>query len=145
MTRQKRSFAARTRRRAERSHVYSDRPHLCIITLDMQRLARFSPLQTRLSWLPFAIGIVVGAGIAPKLLLRSGPATSPPSMQSCAIGVFWFSTIAVAGGSWTLKASAILLVALGVGLGTTSLMQAAVYGVAPDRAGMASALLNTAQ
>src|SRR5690606_31694372 len=42
-------------------------------------------------------------------------------------------------------APAMVLIAVGFGLGTIALTQAAVYGVASDRAGIASALLNSAQ
>ncbi|HWV50159.1 MAG TPA: MFS transporter [Microbacterium sp.] len=117
-----------------------------VITLYMQQLAGFSPLRTGLSWLPFAIGIIAGAGIAPKLLMKVGPRyVAALGALLGAIGAFWFSTITVEPAYWTLMAPAMLLIAFGFGLGTIALTQAAVYGVAPDRAGIASALLNTAQ
>lgn len=117
-----------------------------VITLYMQQLAGFSPLRTGLSWLPFAIGIIAGAGIAPKLLMKTGPRyVAALGALLGAAGAFWFSTITVEPAYWTLMAPAMLLIALGFGLGTIALTQAAVYGVASDRAGIASALLNTAQ
>ena len=42
-------------------------------------------------------------------------------------------------------APAMLLIALGFGLGTIALTQAAIYDVESDRAGIAAALLNSAQ
>jgi len=117
-----------------------------LITLYMQQIAGFSPLRTGLSWLPFAVGIILGAGIAPKLLLKTGPRyVVALGALLAAGGAFWFSALAVDSSYWTLMAPAMLLVAIGFGLGTIALTQAAVYGVASDRAGIASALLNSSQ
>ena len=46
---------------------------------------------------------------------------------------------------WLHLAPAMLLLALGFGLGVIALTQAAVYRTDPDKAGIASALLNSAQ
>jgi MFS family permease len=117
-----------------------------VITLYMQQLANFSPLRTGLSWLPFAAGIIVGAGIAPKLLMMTGPRyVAALGALLGAVGALWFSTITLEPNYWTQMAPAMLLIALGFGIGTIALTQAAVYGVAPDRAGIAAALLNTGQ
>ncbi|WP_169253637.1 MFS transporter [Brevibacterium sp. 'Marine'] len=117
-----------------------------VITLYMQEVAGFSPLHAGLAWLPFAFGIVLGAGIAPKLLIRTAPRyVATLGALLGAGGVFWFSWIEVEASYWTLMAPAMVLIAVGFGLGTIALTQAAVYGVASDRAGIASALLNSAQ
>ncbi|NYI78098.1 MFS transporter [Nocardioides panzhihuensis] len=117
-----------------------------VITLYMQEVVDFSPLQTGLTWLPFALGIVLGAGTAPKLLMKIAPRyVAALGALLGAGGAFWFSTISVEPSYWTLMAPAMVLIALGFGLGTIALTQAAVYGVAADRAGIASALLNSAQ
>lgn len=117
-----------------------------IITLYMQQVAHVTPLNTGLSWLPFAAGIILGAGIAPKLLLKVAPRyVAALGALLGAAGAFWFSTITVEFNYWALTAPAMLLVALGFGLGVIALTQAAVYGVASDQAGVASALLNSAQ
>ena len=55
------------------------------------------------------------------------------------------STISVGTGYWTHLAPAMLVLALGFGLGVMALTQAAVYNVDPNEAGVASALLNSAQ
>ena len=41
-----------------------------LLTLYMQHIERFSPLATGLAWLPFGAGLVLGAGISSKLVLR---------------------------------------------------------------------------
>jgi len=117
-----------------------------IITLYLQEVRQFSPLATGLSWLPFAVGIVLGAGVAPKLLLKIAPRwVAALGGLLAAVGALWFSRITVATGYWTGMAPAMLVIALGFGLGVMALTQAAVYGVDADKAGIASALLNSAQ
>lgn len=114
-------------------------------TLYMQQVADFSPLRTGLSWLPFAVGIILGAGIAPKLLLKTPRYIAALGARLGAGSALWFSTITIEPSYWTLMAPTMLLIALGFGLGAIALTQAAFYGVASDRAGIASALLNSAQ
>lgn len=117
-----------------------------VITLYLQQVQRLSPLQAGLAWLPFALGLVIGAGAAPKLLLRLAPRhVAAVGALLSAAAAFWFSTLDVETGYWPHLAPAMLVLALGFGLGVIALTQAAVHRVEPDKAGIASALLNTAQ
>ena len=117
-----------------------------VITLYLQEVRGFSPLITGLSWLPFAVGIVLGAGIAPKLLVKLAPRwVAATGALLAASGTVWFSFIGLESGYWLHLAPAMLIVAFGFGIGVISLTQAAVYGVSADKAGIASALLNSAQ
>jgi MFS family permease len=96
--------------------------------------------------LPFAAGIVVGAGLAPKLLLRLGPRyIAALGALLGAAAAFWLSTITVQATYWVDLAPAMFLLAVGFGAAAVTLTQAAVYRVDPDKAGIASALLNSAQ
>lgn len=117
-----------------------------VITLYLQQVREFSPLRTGISWLPFALGIVVGAAIAPQLLQKIGPRyIAGTAALVSAGGALWFSFISTDTGYWTGMAPAMFLVALGFGIGSITLTQAAVYRVDPDKSGIASALLNTSQ
>lgn len=117
-----------------------------VITLYLQDVRGFGPLITGLFWLPFAVGIVMGAGIAPKLLVKIAPRwVAALGAFLGAGGALWFSFIGLESGYWLHLAPAMLIVALGFGLGVIALTQAAVYGVDADKAGIASALLNSAQ
>lgn len=117
-----------------------------VITLHLQQVQGFTPLQTGAAWLPFAIGIVLGAGTAPKLLLQLGPRHVAALGALLSAGAaLWFSTLTVDTSYWTHLAPAMFILALGFGLGVMALTQAAVYHVDPDKAGIASALLNSAQ
>ena len=117
-----------------------------VITLYLQQVQQYSPLQTGAGWLPFAAGLVVGAGSAPKLLNRATPRfiTAVGALLS-ALAAFWFSFIQVDTSYWLHLAPAMFVLALGFGLGVIALTQAAVYHTESHEAGIASALLNSAQ
>ncbi|WP_418606832.1 MFS transporter [Georgenia sp. SUBG003] len=117
-----------------------------VLTLHLQQVQQLSPLQTGAAWLPFAVGIVVGAGLAPKLLLLFPPryvAASGALLSAAA--AFWLSMLSVDTSYWSHLAPAMFVLALGFGLDAIALTQAAVYRVDPGQAGIASALLNSAQ
>jgi hypothetical protein len=57
----------------------------------------------------------------------------------------WFSFIQVDSNYWLHLAPAMFVLALGFGLGVIAMTQAAVYHTQPHEAGIASALLNSAQ
>lgn len=117
-----------------------------VITLYLQQVQQYSPLQTGVGWLPFAAGLVAGAGSAPQLLNRTAPRfVAAAGALLSALGVFWFSFIQVNTSYWLHLAPAMFVLALGFGLGVIALTQAAVYHTGPKEAGIASALLNSAQ
>ena len=117
-----------------------------VITLYLQQVQQFSPLQTGAAWLPFAAGLILGAGSAPKLLLKIAPRlVAATGALLSAVAALWFSTIAEDASYWLHLAPAMFVLALGFGLGVIALTQAAVYHVDQDKAGIASALLNSAQ
>ncbi|EHR61387.1 MFS transporter [Saccharomonospora cyanea] len=119
---------------------------LYVITLYLQKVQQFSPMQTGAAWLPFAAGLVLGAGIAPKLLLRAAPRlVAALGALLSAAAAFWFSTITVDTGYWLPLAPAMFVLGFGFVSGVLALTQAAVYRVDTDKAGIASALLNSAQ
>lgn len=119
-----------------------------VITLYLQQVQHYSPLQTGLSWLPFAAGIIVGAGGAPKLLNKVAPRViAAGGALLSAAAAFWFSYIQADTSYWLHLAPAMFVLALGfgIGIGVIALTQAAIYNTAPHEAGIASALLNSAQ
>lgn len=117
-----------------------------VITLYLQQVQQYDPLQTGAGWLPFAAGLVLGAGAAPKLLIRTAPRfTAAAGALLSALAAFWFSFIQVDTSYWLHLGPAMFVLALGFGLGIIALTQAAVYHTEPHEAGIASALLNSAQ
>jgi EmrB/QacA subfamily drug resistance transporter len=117
-----------------------------VITLYLQQVQHYGPLRTGASWLPFAAGLVLGAGAAPKLLLKMATRLIAAAGALLSAGAaFWFSFIQVNTNYWLHLAPAMFILALGFGLGIIALTQAAVYHTKETEAGIASALLNSAQ
>lgn len=118
---------------------------LYVVTLYLQQVEQYAPLTTGLAIL-FAAGIILGAGSAPTLLLKVGPRwITAVGGALAAGGALWIARVTSQEGGWLPLAPGFLVVALGFGLGVMALTQAAVYRVEADKAGIASALLNSAQ
>lgn len=119
---------------------------LYVVTLYLQQVQQYTPLVTALSMLPFAVGIILGAGFAPKLLLKVAPRrVAGIGGILSAIGALWIAFAIAAAGELLLIAPGLLVIALGFGLSVIALTQAAVYRIDADKAGIGSALLNAAQ
>lgn len=117
-----------------------------VITLYLQDVRHFTPLEAGTAWLPFAVGIVAGAALAPGLIARTSARVVAPAGASLgAVATLWFSRIDEDASYWNHLGPAMFVLALGFGLGVMALTQAAVYGVAEERAGVAAAVLNSAQ
>ena len=116
------------------------------ISLYMQQVLGYEPLEAGLAYLPLAIAIILSAGIASQLVTRVG--FKPVLITGLAFvgaGLLWFSQVSVGGsfGSDILGPS--LLAAIGLGLSFVPVTIAAVSGVAEHESGLASGLINTTQ
>ena len=117
-----------------------------LLALYMQQVLRFDPVTAGVAALPVAVGIVLSSGISSKLVERLAPrAVAVPGLLVAASGMYWLSTL-TAGSSYAGHVLPALFVTyFGLGMGFMPMTLTAVHGVAEDRAGVASALLNTAQ
>jgi predicted MFS family arabinose efflux permease len=117
------------------------------VSLYMQQVLHYSALKAGLSYLPLAFGIILSAGAASAAVTRVGfKPVLLTGMLFVAAGLIWFSRISTHGGSFAgdvLGPS--LLAAVGLGLSFVPVTIAAVSGIRPDEAGLASGLVNTAQ
>ena len=116
---------------------------LFLLTLFLQNVLRFSPLQAGFAFLPTALSIAIGAGLTSRLIGRIGPRVPMTTgALLAAIGLFWLSAVT----PQATYAADVLgpLVVLGVGLGMAfvSTSVVAISGVKPNESGLASALLN---
>jgi EmrB/QacA subfamily drug resistance transporter len=116
------------------------------LTLYMQNVLGFSPIQGGSAYLPVTAVIMVTAGICSVLIGRTG--TRPIIVVSALVasgGMFMLSKIP-ADGTYTSDLLPGLLV-MGVGLGAllVTVTSAANAGVPPEQAGLAAGLLNTSQ
>jgi EmrB/QacA subfamily drug resistance transporter len=116
------------------------------VTLYMQNVLGYSPLQTGLAYLPLCGIAVVGAGVSSQLLARVG--TRPVIVVGAVIGaggLFWLSRIPVGGSYSSALLPGLLLVGLGIAGLFVAVTTAANAGVPADKAGLAAALLNASQ
>jgi EmrB/QacA subfamily drug resistance transporter len=112
----------------------------------MQGTLQYSAVKSGLAFLPFSVGVVVGAGAASGLLPRIGPR---PLMVGgtamAAIGMALFAQISVEGSYLTVVLPAQIVMSVGMGLAFVALSSTALVGVEDRDAGVASALVNTTQ
>jgi predicted MFS family arabinose efflux permease len=117
------------------------------ISLYLQEVLRFSPIHAGLAYLPLSIGIILSAGAASQLVTRIGfKPTLIAGMLLIAAGLFWFSRVRAPGGSFAADVlGPSLLAAFGLGFSFVPVKIAAVTGVEPHEAGIASGLINASQ
>jgi EmrB/QacA subfamily drug resistance transporter len=98
-------------------------PMFFFLTLYMQTVLHYSPIQTGLAYLPLTGGFIIAASICSQLFARIG--TKPVILVGAVVaagGLYWLSRIPVDGSTTAANA-----------------------GVGEDRAGLAAGLLNTGQ
>jgi predicted MFS family arabinose efflux permease len=117
-----------------------------LLTLYMQHIVAFTPVRTGLSWLPFGLGIVLGAGVTTKIVTRFAPrGVAAAGMLLCSGAIFWLSTVGQEPNYAGHLLPAIFFTAFGFAMGFVPLTLTAVQGVRAQEAGIASALLNASQ
>jgi EmrB/QacA subfamily drug resistance transporter len=117
-----------------------------LLALYLQQALGFSPLWAGVASLPFSAGIILGAGISSKLVERLAPRlVAGPGLLLGALGMFWLSALAVDSSYAAHVMPALFVTSFGLGMAAVTMTLTAVHGVAEDRAGVASALVNMAQ
>jgi EmrB/QacA subfamily drug resistance transporter len=116
------------------------------VSLYMQQVLGYDALKAGLSYLPLAVGIIISAGVASNLVTRLGyKPVFFVGMMLAAIGLIWFAQVDADGSYLSDILFPSLVVAVGLGFAFVPMMIAAVAGVEPSRAGLASGLINTSQ
>jgi MFS family permease len=116
------------------------------VSLYMQQVLGYSALKAGLSYLPLAVGIIISAGVASQLVTKVGyKPVFFAGMVLAAIGLTWFAQVDADGSYLSDILFPSLVVAVGLGFAFVPMMIAAVAGVEPARAGLASGLINTSQ
>jgi Na+/melibiose symporter-like transporter len=116
------------------------------ISLYMQQVLGYSAIKSGLSYLPLAGGIIVSAGIASGLVTKFGfKPILILGLVLTAIGLVWFSQVDVGGSYLGDILFPSLIAAVGLGFAFVPMTIAAVAGVEPHEAGLASGLINTSQ
>ncbi|TQC45528.1 DHA2 family efflux MFS transporter permease subunit [Rhodococcus sp. WS4] len=116
------------------------------LTLYMQNVLGYSPMQTGAAYLPLCLGVAVAAGISSQLLTRTG--TRPVVVVGAlvaAAGLYLLSRIPVDGSYLADLLPGLMIVSFGLGAVFVGVTTAANAGVPADEAGLAAALLNASQ
>jgi MFS family permease len=117
-----------------------------LLSLYQQQVLGFSALETGVGYLAVALTAVVASGVAQALVTRLG--VKPVlafGLVTILIGLIWFTQISV-GGSYTADLlGGFLLIGVGLGFSFVPVSIAALAGVPPHEAGLASGLINTSQ
>ncbi len=115
-------------------------------SLYVQDVMGYSPLRAGLAFLPVTAGIITGAGLSQQLIRRAGVrAVAIAGMAIAAGGLLLLSRIPVQGTYLGDLLPGLMVMSLGMGLTFVPITLIATTNVAPDDAGLASGLLNTAQ
>jgi EmrB/QacA subfamily drug resistance transporter len=116
------------------------------VSLYLQQVLGYSPLEAGLAFLPMTLTIVVGSTIASRLTARRG---AKPllvvGMALQAIGLLLFSGVSPHGSYASDVLAPSLLVAAGLGTAFVPVTIAAMAGVSPGETGLASGLVNTSR
>jgi EmrB/QacA subfamily drug resistance transporter len=135
------------------------------LSLFIQQVVGYSSLRTGFAFLPFSVGIVIGAAVSSNLVNRVNPRfISGTGTLMAAFSLFMFSRISIddsptsvvaalaagntAGGDLNYWASIfpyILLMSIGMGLTFVPLTLTAVHHVRSEDSGIGSGVLNTMQ
>jgi EmrB/QacA subfamily drug resistance transporter len=121
-------------------------PMFFFLTLYMQTVLGYSPIQAGVAYLPFTAGVIVIAGVASQLFGRIG--TRPFMIAGNVVGaagLLWLSRISVHGSYGTDILLPLLATSIGLGAVFVAATTAANAGVGEDQAGLAAGLLNTGQ
>jgi predicted MFS family arabinose efflux permease len=116
------------------------------LTLYMQTVLHYSPIQTGIAYLPLTGAIIIAAGVSSRLFARIG--TKPVIVAGSLIaagGLYWLSRIPVDGSYVSDILPGLVVTAFGVGATFVGAATAANAGVSEDKAGLVAGLLNTAQ
>jgi EmrB/QacA subfamily drug resistance transporter len=116
------------------------------LTLYMQNVLGYSPIQAGAAYLPLTFGVIVSAGAGSQLVPRFGtrPVIAVGALMSSA-GVYWLSRIPVDGSYVADLLPGLMIASLGLGAAFVGILTAANAGVDADKAGLAAGLLNASQ
>ncbi|MBA3234161.1 MAG: MFS transporter, partial [Propionibacteriales bacterium] len=116
------------------------------LTYYFQITLGYSPLKSGFAFLPFSGGIIVTAGIVAQLLPRVGPKPlMVPGMVMAVVGMLLLTRITPDTAYWSHVLPALLLMSVGLAGVFIPASSTALVGVGDHDAGVASAVLNTAQ
>jgi EmrB/QacA subfamily drug resistance transporter len=117
-----------------------------MLTLYMQQVLHYSPMKTGVAYLAVAGTSIIWANVAAALVGRVGvKPLIAVGMTALAIGMVLFAQVEVGGSYWGGLFPGFLIVAFGLAFCFVPISIAALAGIKPSEAGLASGLINTSQ
>jgi len=117
-----------------------------MLTLYMQQVLGYSPMKTGVAYLAVAGTSIIWANVAAQLVGRVGvKPLITAGMALLAVGMVLFAQLEVNGNYWTDLFPGFLIVAMGLAFCFVPISIAALAGIKPSEAGLASGLINTSQ
>jgi MFS family permease len=117
-----------------------------MLTLYMQQVLDYSPLGTGVAYLAVAGTTIVWSAVAANLVTRVGvKPVLVAGMVFLTAGLAYFTQVSVGGSYLGDLLPGFLLIAIGMGFSFVPISIAALAGVEPSEAGLASGLINTSQ
>src|SRR5438128_414993 len=117
-----------------------------MLTLYMQQVLHYSAMRTGVAYLAVAGTAIFWSALAAQLVTRVGvKPVLVAGMTALSAGLLWFTQVSVGGSYVGDLLPGFLLVAVGLGFSFVPISIAALAGVQPAEAGLASGLINMSQ
>jgi EmrB/QacA subfamily drug resistance transporter len=114
------------------------------LALYLQQVDHYSALKAGVASLPLNVALMTTATLSSKWITRFGPKpVLAGGLVTFAAGMFWFHYITATGSYAADVLGPIIVMGAGLGVAFVGVTVAAVTGVAPEEAGLASGLYNT--
>ena len=115
-------------------------------SLYMQEILGYKPLKAGFAFVPFTLGIIIGAGLSQALIRRIGiRAVTFTGITMGTIGLLYFARLPAHGTYVRDLLPTIVVVSIGMGMTFVPLTLLATTNVQSEDAGLASGLFNTSQ
>jgi EmrB/QacA subfamily drug resistance transporter len=117
-----------------------------MLTLYMQQVLGYSAMKTGVAYLAVAGTAIIWSGVAAQLVTRIGvKPVLVTGMTLLTAGLVYFTQVSVGGSYLGDLLPGFLLIGIGIGFSFVPISIAALAGVEPGEAGLASGLINTSQ
>jgi EmrB/QacA subfamily drug resistance transporter len=114
--------------------------------LYLQVILRYSPVKAGFAFLPFSLGIILGAGVAAQLLPRIGPKPLiVPGLIAGAAGLLMLTRLTPDSEYLTHVLVPMLIISVGMAFVFIPVSSTALHAIGHHDAGVASAMINTSQ
>jgi EmrB/QacA subfamily drug resistance transporter len=114
--------------------------------LYLQVILHYSPVKAGFAFLPFSIGIILGAGLAANLLPRVGPKPLiVPGLIAGSVGLLMLTRLTPDSEYLSHVLVPMLIISLGMAFVFIPVSSTALHAIGHHDAGVASAMINTSQ